>query len=195
MSGVYPSSVIVQKNDTSERLPFSNLIATADSRISSPKKPMLKKTKPETIFAWIVSLFGVCVVLWIINLITSSKKPATSRVGATTAWNKPSSPNTQTESDRPSSVATNYSPSASKSTNAPRLTTAPLPDSFNSTSRSNLPADDSQIYRDASGRSYRVSTTDYNRLLRMSSALIPKTTQIDRYKKERQALRVCNETN
>ena len=32
MSGVYPSSVIVQIDGTSEQLPFSNLVAAVDSR-------------------------------------------------------------------------------------------------------------------------------------------------------------------
>jgi hypothetical protein len=51
-----------------------------------------------------------------------------------------------------------------------------------------MPADDSKIYRDASGRSYRVSSADYNRLVVMKSALTPKSDRIDRYKQERQAL-------
>jgi hypothetical protein len=44
------------------------------------------------------------------------------------------------------------------------------------------------IYRDESGRSYRVSNADYNRLLGMRTALGPKSAQIDRKKQERQAL-------
>ena len=112
MSGVYPSSVIVERAETSERLPFSNLVATADSRTPSQKNPRSKKNKPETAVAWIVGVFGVCVVLWMINLVTSSKKPTASRFGA-------SSTSTQAESGRPSSAGTNYSPSASGDTYAP----------------------------------------------------------------------------
>jgi hypothetical protein len=190
MSGVYPSSVIVERVETSERLPFSNLVAAADSRPPSQKNPRSKKTKPETAVAWIAGVFGVCLVLWMISLVTSSKKPPPSRFGASDELNKPSSPNPQTESGRPSSVRTNYSPSASKDTYAPRRTSTgtSLPDPFWPTSRSNLPTDDNKIYRDASGRSYRVSNADYNRLLGMSSALIPKSALIDRNKKDRQAL-------
>jgi hypothetical protein len=44
------------------------------------------------------------------------------------------------------------------------------------------------VYRDESGRSYRVSNADYNRLVGMRAALTPKSAMIDRSKKERQAL-------
>lgn len=213
MSGVYPSSVLVQKDEASERLPFSNLVVAADSRPPSHKNPKTKKTKPETVAAWVVGAFGVCFVLWALNLVTSSKKPTTSRFDDSAQRNITNSPDTQPEIGKPSSIGRNYSPSASKPSQAPMRVPSPMrdpdystqevvqpnrsversvpttaPARASSTPPSYPPADDSMIYRDESGRSYRVSNADYNRLLGMRSALTPKSAQIDHKKQERQAL-------
>lgn len=210
MSGVYPAAVIVERVETSERLPFSNLVAATNPRVlppalppqfdsqrhasgatlpdPAPKKQRSKKSKPETAVAWIAGVFGVCMVLWMINLVTSSKKPTTSRDGGSAEWNNINSTSSQPESSGPSSTGTNYSPSSSKTTYRPNVTPDPPPLPTYSLSQREQPTDDSKIYRDASGRSYRVSNADYNRLLGMKSALIPKNALIDRSEKERQAL-------
>lgn len=187
ISGVYPSSVVVERPNTSERLPFSELMAVADFGLPSRKSPQSKKTKPETAVAWIVGVFGVCVLLWIINLFTSSKKPESSSSTARNDWSNPRLVHNQVESGSPTSAGTNHSPATSKNTYAP--TRVSPPSQARASSRpSYIPADDSKIYRDASGRSYRVSSADYNRLVVMKSALTPKSDRIDRYKQERQTL-------
>ena len=187
MSGVYPSSVIVERPATSERLPFSKL-AAAGPRTHPQKKPQSTMDKPATAVAWIVGVFGVCVVLWMVNLVTSSKRPEPSRSSTSADWSTPSPTHNQMESGSPTSAGTNYSPSQSKNSFTPTRIQSPPPDRASSTPRSYIPAEDSTIYRDASGRSYRVSNTDYNRLVVMKSALTPKSVRIDRYKQERQAL-------
>jgi hypothetical protein len=188
ISGVYPSSVVVERPNTSVRLPFSELMAVADFELPSRNSPQSKKTKPETVVAWIAGAFGVCVLLWIINLFTSSKKPESSSSNARTDWSNPRPAHNQVESGSPTSAGTNHSPSTSKSSYAPTRV-SPTPQArASSKPGSYMPADDSKIYRDASGRSYRVSSADYNRLVVMKSALTPKSDRIDRYKQERQAL-------
>ena len=184
MSGAYPSAVIVERPATSERLPFSNLASAAGPRTPPQKNPQSHMAKSATVVAWIVGVFGVCVVLWIVNLVTTSKKPDSSRSSASADWSNPS----PTPSGSPTSAGTNDSSSPSKNALVPtrNLTTPPARTPY--APPSYLPADDSMVYRDESGRSYRVSNADYNRLLGMRSALIPKSAMIDRSKKERQAL-------
>ena len=47
-----------------------------------------------------------------------------------------------------------------------------------------LPVDDSVLYRDAFGRTYRVPHADYNRLVAMKTALHPKKTVMDQREAE-----------
>jgi hypothetical protein len=186
MAGVYPFSVIVERPATSERLPFSKLVAAADSRpppqkndgssriqiqMAAPdprlppqQNPRSKKAKSETAIAWVVGVFAIFMVLWMITSATSPKKPTPSRVVASADRNNPSSINTPAENHIPSSAETKSSPVASNSTYAPTVNTPPA---------------DTMVYRDASGRTYRVSHSDYYRLSGMKSALLIKKSGMD----------------
>jgi hypothetical protein len=181
MAQVYPASVLVQRVGELEWLPFSKLGGSLPSpallgqptQTSSPPsrtnagltKP--KKTKPETVVAWIVGTFAVLVVLWIVGLVTSSKpvpKPVSDfsqnqPLPATTT----SIPRTTTPSSR-SGYASNTPPVVSR------------------------PADSTQIYRDASGRTYRVPNAAYHRLLALQAALSLKKTRLDPEKSRLESL-------
>lgn len=173
MSGVYPASVIVEISGTSVRIPFSDvrvrlkppLVGTSPSStakeitptgsLANPpsKKPRSKKTKPETVVAQVVGVFAVLVVIWIIATVTSSKKPPKSSFSSTSS---------------PASSSHSYSQPARTSTSPPRP--SPIYPSSGATS----PPADTMVYRDASGRTYRVSNSDYYRLSSMKSALLLK---------------------
>lgn len=178
MSGVYPASVIVEKSGTSVRVPFSHVRARLKSPLvgtsplspakeptptgslasQPPKKPRSKRTKPETIVAQVVGVFAVLVVIWIIATVTSSKKPQKSSFSSTSS---------------PASSSQSYSQSARTSTSAPR--SGPIYQSSGATS----PPADTMVYRDASGRTYRVSNLDYYRLSSMKSALSLKQSRLN----------------
>lgn len=170
MSGVYPASVIVEKSATSVRIPFSDVrvrrkpppvgtsltstakeITPTGSLANPPsKKPRSKKTKPETVVAQVVGVFAVLVVIWIIATVTSSKKPPKSSFSSTSS---------------PASSSHSYSQPVRTSTSPPR------PSPIYPSSGASSPPADTMVYRDASGRTYRVSNSDYYRLSSMKSAL------------------------
>jgi hypothetical protein len=174
MAQVYPASVLVQRVGATEWIPFTSLGVLApnpahqgqitenscppsrpNARATNPKK---KKTKPETVVAWVVGTFAVLVVLWIVGLVTSSKPSPT--------------PDWDINPNQASTAPTTSSP----------LTTTPSSrSSYTSNTRPvvSLPQESTQIYRDASGRTYRVPNAAYHRLLTLQSALSRKKTSLD----------------
>ena len=172
MAQVYPAAVLVQKEGSAEWLPFSSLGVLGSNpeqqgqttQNSCPPsqtntgatKP--KKTKPESVVAWVVGIFAVLVILWIVGMVTSSK-PHPKQRDPISQYQAPSSP-------PPSN---------------PRATT---PSSRNGYASSNSPpvvsrpAESTQIYRDASGRTYSVPNSAYYRLLTLQSDLTVKQTSL-----------------
>jgi hypothetical protein len=178
MSGVYPASVIVEKSGTSVRVPFTDVRAqpkpppvgtfttspskdlTSNGALANQpsKKPRSKKTKPETVAAQVVGVFAVLVVIWIIATVTYSKKPQKSSFSSTSS---------------PASSSHSYTQPTRTSTSAPRSNPV-----YPSSGATSVPAD-TMVYRDASGRTYRVSNSDYYRLSSMKSALSIKQSRLN----------------
>lgn len=169
MAQVYPAAVLVQKEGSTEWLPFSSLgvlgpspeqqgQTTQNSCLPSHTNTGAskhKKTKPETVVAWVVAIFAVLVILWIVGMVTSSKPHPIQR-DPISQYQAPSSP--------PPSNPRTTTPS-SRSGYAPPVV--------------NRPAESTQIYRDASGRTYSVPNSAYYRLVSLQSALSLKKTSLD----------------
>lgn len=173
MAQVYPASVLVQKHGTSDWVPFNSLgggiaanstVQRPNTQISDPPTPFgtpkgkPKKTKPDTVVAQIVGVFAVLVVIWIIATVTSSKKAPKSRFSSTPS---------------PVSSSDTYSRSVLTPTSSSR------PSSTYSSSSASTPPAGAMVYRDTSGRTYRVSNSDYHRLLVLQSALSLKKTNVN----------------
>jgi hypothetical protein len=199
MAGVYPLSVVVQKHGTSKQIPFATVAPVAtripvseiptnpDSRRQTldlpysapPKKQPTKLTKTESKVAWGFGIFIVIIIIFAANDISSlSISPKTSPpVNGNLTQSNPdkASATTQAEKRESALFETSYTPSASTSNYKPALlkipdsTNLPTP-SFSKASSPKIP-DDTKIYRDGSGRTYRVSNSDYSRLLTKQSAL------------------------
>ena len=166
LAQVYPASVPVQKVGETDWVPFNSIGALATEAHQAqirqnscpPSRPNAgstkpKKTKPETVVAWVVGTFAVLVAFWIVGLVTSSK-PSTR-------------PNWDTSQNEASTVPTPSSPS-SRSSYTPN--TRPVV---------SLPQESPQILRDASGRTYRVPNAAYHRLINLQSGLSLKKTSLD----------------
>ncbi len=186
MSGVYPASVSVQKVGTTIWMPFSNVISghntpiimgqnaslavmptTITSNPTSKRKPSPSK-KIENVVAWLVGSFGVLVVLWIIGTVASSGSRTKARASSVVETSNAAAPTTRTEA---SETSKNQYSSPSRASRPPAIT-----------------EDTGQIYRDAYGRTYRVSNSDYSRLLSMKSALTTKQTSLNAEKTRLKAL-------
>ena len=173
MAQVYPAAVLVQKEGSAEWLPFSSLGVLGPNpeqqgqitQNSCPPsqtntgatKP--KKTKPESVVAWVVGIFAVLVILWIVGMVTSSK-PHPKQRDPISQYHAPSppppsNPLTTTPSSRSGYASSNTPPVA------------------------NQPAQSTQIYRDASGRTYSVPNSAYYHLVSLQSALSLKKTSLD----------------
>jgi len=176
MSGVYPATVNVQKVGTTVWIPFSNVDSASSHGLPHPKiedqgalfpvppitpgvRKRPKNTKPESVVAWVVGTFGVLAVLWIIGLVTSSGSKAKTKTPSVVGTSYPAP-----------STSSYRTASTSKTPNlAPRIASTPPA----------IPEEAGQIYRDASGRTYRVSNSDYYRLLSMKTALSSKQTSMN----------------
>jgi hypothetical protein len=163
MAQVYPRHVLVQKVGSTEWVPFNSLAGCVPNpqipgRVPSPsptKPSSSEKTKPkkpsETAVALAVGVFVVLVGIWIVVADNSSKKPQRSDFAST-----PGPTPTRNSYSQP--VLTSPSPARpSPAYSAPRASASP--------------STDSTVYRDASGRTYRVSNSDYRRLSAMQTSL------------------------
>lgn len=160
MAHVYPPHVLVQKVGSTEWVPFNSLEGSVPNpsiqrRVqppgpaSPPISEMRKsKKKSEAAVALAVVVFVVLVGIWIVVADNSSRKPPTSWVdsGPAPTRNIYSQPVRTSPPPVPPSSA--YS--------VPRLASPPA---------------DTTVYRDASGRTYRVSNSDYLRLRAMQTSL------------------------
>lgn len=178
IAGVYPESVIVKKCGTSVQIEFSDLRSLSNyhsaeltpsrnenrttqssSRANQPhKKQRSKKTNFQAVFVQVMGVLAIPFGIWIIVTAASPKKQPKSSVPTT--------------SDSASS-SHSYTQPTRTSTSAPRSN--PVYPSSGATSH---PAD-TMVYRDASGRTYRVSNSDYYRLSSMKSALLLKQTRMN----------------
>jgi hypothetical protein len=162
MAQVYPRHVLVQKVGSTEWVPFNSLAGCVPNpqipgRVPSPsptKPSSSEKTKPkkpsETAVALAVGVFVVLVGIWIVVADNSSKKPQRSDFAST-----PGPTPTRNSYSKP--VRTSPPPvPPSPAYAAPRLASPPV---------------DTTVYRDASGRTYRVSNSDYLRLSTMQTSL------------------------
>lgn len=172
LAQVYPSSVLVQRIGTQEWVPFNSLAGFASDKWShrqttrnigpevgaSSRTPNRKKSGAEVTVAWVVGVFAVLVVLWIVGQVTSSK------------------PNTKPNQNLSSYESATTPQTSSRSTPTPSTSIA-----YSSNSSPAPPRDQdvTQIYRDSSGRTYRVPNSAYYHLLSLQSNLTTKKTSLD----------------
>lgn len=177
-AGVYPGSVIVKKCGTSVQIAFSDLRSLSNyhsaelapsrnenrttqssSRANQPhKKQRSKKPNFQAVFVQIIGVLAIPFGIWIIVAAASPKKqpkssfsPTSNSVTSSYSYSQPVRPLTL-----PSQPIRNY-PSAIAGS----------------------PSADTMVYRDASGRTYRVSNSDYYRLSTMKSALSLKQSRMN----------------
>jgi hypothetical protein len=148
--------------------------AAAGLRNSGLSKPMGWETKLD----WFMS---VMIVLFVIAVIFNYPEtgPSKRRAGGADPPQRESLVQANRETEQrasPSSTVTTFNP-------PPPVATLPPPDAV-----SILPPpileDDTTLYRDASGRTYRVPNSDYSRLLSMKAGLDAQAPGIDRKKAE-----------
>ncbi len=178
MAQVYPRHVLVQRVGSTEWVPFNSLARSVPNpsipgrvQSTSPTKPSSsEKTKPkkasETAVALAAGAIVMLIVIWIVAEDNSSRNPPTS---------------SSTPAPTPASTHNSYS--------QPFRTSPPLPTPRYSAPRAaaSTPAD-STVYRDASGRTYRVSNSDYLRLSSMQASLSFKQTSLKLMEKRLSAL-------
>ncbi len=173
MSGVFPSAFNVRQPESAEWLPLAQITASAHHQAPPPlpqsapsgagaPKRSIKKEDSVKQFAWIAGIVGGAFLLWLFSTAASSTRHSGSpisseRSSSPTPSRRDSSPLTTTSLPQYQIPQTSYSPLPTK--------TAPI--------------DDSVLYRDSTGRTYRVPHADYNRLVAMKSALTPKKTLMD----------------
>lgn len=168
LAKVYPPQVMVQKVGSTEWVPFNSLGGSVPNPPiqpqaqfpgpASPPSSEIRKSKKhsEAAIALVVGVFVVLVVIWIVVADHSSKKPPTSKATSSPAP-------TRTRSSQP--VLTSPSP-------------ARLSPAYSAPSTSATPPADSTVYRDASGRTFRVSNSDYLRLSAMQTSLSLKQSRL-----------------
>lgn len=172
MAQVYPPHVLVQKAGSTEWVPFNSLGGSVPNpsiqrRVqspgpASPPSSGTRKSKKhsEVAVALAVVVFVVLVVIWIVVADYSSKKPPTSWADSGPAPTR----NSYSQPVRTSPPPVPPSPAYA----APRLASHPA---------------DTTVYRDASGRTYRVSNSDYLRLSTMQTSLSFKQSSLNLEKK------------
>jgi hypothetical protein len=160
MAQVYPSHVLVQKVGSTEWVPFNSLGGSVPNPSiqrraqspgpASPSSSEITKSKKhsEAAVALAVGVFVVLVGIWIVVADNSSKKPPTS-------WANSGPAPTRNSYSQPARTAPPPVP-PSPAYSVPRLASPPA---------------DTTVYRDASGRTYRVSNSDYLRLSTMQTSL------------------------
>lgn len=151
----------------------------------------------ETVFAWLVGIFAVFTLFWVFAQISDSRSSTKSSPGyASREPVRPQSLPTSTPPQRPRISETVYSPPPPPSHLA---TTIPPPRSYTQPTSvppptySSPPAPrvdlDTQLYRDAYGRTYRVPNSAYGRLLLMKSTLEEQKRRLDQREEEVDTLR------
>ena len=170
MSGVYPSSVIVENAVTSQKSHFSSILEAQQRTLppaaharptpqrESSQRPRGKArakngSEAMTAFYVIAAIVGCVVICWIVTIVspTSSKKTTTAKASTSSSSNRTYTPKQPTAPSKP--------------------TPKPRKRSTYPTSRATPPAVDSRVYRDAHGNTYRVSNSDYLRLQSMKLSL------------------------
>ena len=184
MSGVFPTAINVRQPESAEWVPLAQITALAHHQASppplssaapSPVAPKRSKKKADSVkqFAWIAGIVGGAFLLWLASTVASStrhKKPTAALDDSSPA---PSRPASSSFTATPSSVTRNRVPQTSYS---PPATETP-------------PIDDSKLYRDSTGRTYRVPHSEYNRLTVMELALTPKRVLVDQSEAEFNSLK------
>lgn len=173
-------------------VPTGSLHAGVDP-VESPQNP----TRPiggETVFAWIVGVFAVFVLFWVFaNLVDQKSKTESGLGNVSRASVSPQARPTPTQRPRisesiyspppPSHLASSIVSPSSFAQPPPAV--QPIP-----TSPTTPKADvDTQLYRDAYGRTYRVPNSAYGRLLSMKSALEEQKRRLDQREEEVDTLR------
>jgi hypothetical protein len=178
MSGVYPSSVIVENAVTSQKSHFSSILEAQQRTLppaaharptpqrESSQRPRGKArakngSEAMTAFYVIAAIVGCVVICWIVTIVspTSSKKTTTAKASTSSSSNRTYTPNQPTAPSKP--------------TPKPRKRTT------YKTPRATLPPVDTRVYRDAHGNTYRVSNSDYLRLSSMKTALTMKGNRVE----------------
>ncbi len=148
----------------------------------SPPKPLSTEAK----FAWGVGIAGTLVLLLIFAVVSSSSSsrsdisyPSTTAPDGLNHAQHRALDAARAASDavRAAIAESVYSPTPPPPSYTPSAST--YSPSFGSSSSIAPPKEDSQIYRDASGRTYRVPNSAYYRLLTMKSALDAKQRLLD----------------
>lgn len=236
MSGVYPTSVLVQKVGTTSQLPFSQAIGpTSELHLGDGKSvdvadlepegailapasrvpksghqfsPQGGKTdsKPLSIeakFAWIVCIAGGLFLFWAFREVSSKRTSTPTRAQSVqpidNSWTR-SQPNqaqlaqSNTAISQPVVNIPSYAPPPQLTQNFPASTSnSALPPSSYQTLPSPAktqaaPVESTQIYRDASGRTYRVPNAAYYSLLSKKTALASEKAKLDQVENEINAL-------
>jgi hypothetical protein len=171
MAQVYPATVQVWAKGFKDWLPLNSVINsasiitiqgnTAPSNSASPQAKTRKLTKPknkfETILPWALVIFCVVFVMWIVNLVSSSKTTKKTLVQSDVKPPVASQPSTVS---RPSAEV-----STTKQPNTPPLVIRPKVTG--------------NVFKDASGRSYSVPDLAYQRLVALRSDLAVKKNYLD----------------
>jgi hypothetical protein len=184
MAGVYARNVFVQELNSEAVMPLAGVLPGGAMPPPLPGGRRSTNNSSAAATAWICSILGSGLLMLIICLVIQSR------------WGKDSTKTSSPYSSSSSSSSSPYSsyPYTSTSTpppvtlpayTPPKLTLPPLP--AGTYDRPSAPplsvpepvVDNTKVYRDASGRSYRVSSYDYGRLQGMKSQLDVKQRAID----------------
>lgn len=163
MAGVYPDSVILEQTATSLKAPLAQFRPDRKNpkppkgspTNSNPRKTGSgrKKTTPAIVMAQVLAGVAILVAIFGTVIVATSKKPQNPDY-----YSSPVTPSTRTTTT-PSTWPATKTTQPTYSTPSPRIPS---------------PLAETMVYRDASGRTYRVSTSDYNRLSILRAALSEK---------------------
>jgi hypothetical protein len=196
MAGVYPRDVRIQRTDRNESTTLSQTRGETPSfqattsatgaappalpnNSAQPKRPIRGETK----LALGAVIAGVIFFIWVFSEVSSSNSAGQNQTSS-------NSPQTQYIAKPPTTAKAkpqNIYPASATTKSYTPIISPPPPRTF-STPSSPAFGDDSKLYRDASGHTYRVSNFDYHRLLAMKSSLDAKNRLIDKSKEEMQPL-------
>lgn len=197
MAGVYPQDVRIQRTDRNEITTLSQMLGEPPSLQATtgalgavpPVLPndfaqIQRPIRWETKLALGAVIVGAIFFIWMFSEISSSNS---------SGQNRPTSnysPQPQ-QIAKPPTTATakpqNIYPAPATAKSYTPIVSPPQPRTFSIPSSPSV-VDDSKLYRDASGHTYRVSNSDYYRLLTMKSSLDVKNRVIDQSKEEIQPL-------
>lgn len=196
MAGVYPRDVRIQRTDRNEITTLSqirgetpSLQATTGATGAAPPALPNNFTHPPRPIRWETKLalgaviVGAIFFIWMFSEISSSNSSGQNRTTSNSQQTQQIAKPPATAIAKPLNI---YPASATTKSYTP-IISPPPPRTF-STPSSPAFVDDSKLYRDASGHTYRVSNSDYYRLLAMKSSLDAKNRLIDESKEEIQPL-------